>query len=58
MILANEVGGSPVPNVQITTVAGANPTVSNSDGTFTLVFSGKLPGEMVAQGSLGGDERL
>ncbi|HEX3531483.1 MAG TPA: tetratricopeptide repeat protein, partial [Thermoanaerobaculia bacterium] len=47
VILANEVGGSTVPNVQITAIAGASPTVSNSDGTFTLVFSGKQPGEIV-----------
>ena len=47
VILGNEVGGSPVPNVQVIAVTGANPTVSNSDGTFTLLFSGKQPGEMV-----------
>ncbi|HSS50154.1 MAG TPA: tetratricopeptide repeat protein, partial [Thermoanaerobaculia bacterium] len=42
--LANEIGGPPVPNVQITS-AGANPTASLSDGTFTLKFPRKEPGE-------------
>jgi tetratricopeptide (TPR) repeat protein len=47
VILANELGGAPVPNVQITTVAGANPTASLNDGTFSLQFPGKQPGELV-----------
>src|SRR3954464_3572219 len=47
LILANEVSGPPLPNVQITPVAGANPTVSLSDGTFALQFPDKQPGEMV-----------
>src|SRR4051794_2879510 len=47
LILANEVSGPPLPNVQITPVAGANPTVSLSDGTFALQFPDKQPGELV-----------
>jgi tetratricopeptide (TPR) repeat protein len=44
VILANEIGGPPVSNVQIT-AEGANPTASLSDGTFTLRFPHKEPGE-------------
>src|SRR5262249_17556810 len=47
VILADEVSGPPFANVQITPVAGANPTVSLSDGTFALQFPAKQPGEMV-----------
>jgi tetratricopeptide (TPR) repeat protein len=46
VIIANELGGPPVPNVPIY-VTGANPTTSLTDGTFTLQFPRNQPGETV-----------
>src|ERR1700686_3729291 len=47
VILANEVGGPPVANVQVSAVGGANAVASLSDGTFVLEFPDKQPGETV-----------
>ncbi len=46
LILANELGGPPVANVQVS-AAGANSSVSMNDGTFSLTFPSKQPGDMV-----------
>src|ERR1039458_8355944 len=42
----NELEGSTVPNVSVT-ADGAQPTVTDSDGRFDLVFPRKNPGELV-----------
>jgi tetratricopeptide (TPR) repeat protein len=47
VILANELGGPPIANVQVIAVEGANPVSSLSNGTFVLEFPDKQPGEMV-----------
>jgi tetratricopeptide (TPR) repeat protein len=47
VILANEVGGPPIANVQVSAVGGANAVASHSDGTFVLEFPDKQPGETV-----------
>ena len=47
VVLANELGGPPVPNVQLGVSAGASPTVSDDQGKFTFEFPAKQPGEMV-----------
>src|SRR5688572_14484667 len=47
VILANELGGQPVANVQVSAVEGANPVSSRSNGTFVLEFPEKEPGETV-----------
>jgi tetratricopeptide (TPR) repeat protein len=47
LVIENELGGPPMPNVQISAVAGANPTVTHSDGTFKLEFPKKQPGDIV-----------
>jgi tetratricopeptide (TPR) repeat protein len=46
VILANEVGGSPIADVPVV-ADGANPTVSESLGRFTLEFPQKSPGDTV-----------
>jgi tetratricopeptide (TPR) repeat protein len=47
VVLANELGGPPLPNVQLGVSAGASPTVSDDQGKFTFEFPAKQPGEMV-----------
>lgn len=47
IVRANELGGPPVPNVQVAVVAGANSTATDDNGRFTLEFPAKFPGEMV-----------
>jgi hypothetical protein len=47
VVLANELGGPPVPNVQLGVSAGASPTVSDDQGKFTFELPAKQPGEMV-----------
>jgi|SRR5882724_1300943 len=47
VIRANEMGGPGIPNVQVSALEGASPTVSLSDGTFVLEFPNKQPGEKV-----------
>jgi len=42
-----ELVGLPVPDVEISAVDGANPTKSKTNGTFTLEFPNKQPGDMV-----------
>ncbi len=47
VILANELGGPPIANVQVSAVEGSNPVSSRSNGTFVLDFPDKAPGETV-----------
>src|SRR5437899_8131102 len=47
LVLANELGGPPVPNVEVAAAAGANSTVTDDQGRFVFRFPGKQPGEMV-----------
>jgi len=47
VVNANELGGPPMPDVEVTAVAGGNPTASGSLGSFTLDFPNKKPGEPV-----------
>jgi len=47
VILANGLEGPPIANVDVSAVAGANPTLSDSHGRFMLEFPRKEPGEMV-----------
>ena len=46
IVLANELGGPPVPNVQVAGVS-AKATTTDDNGAFALKFRGKLPGEVV-----------
>jgi tetratricopeptide (TPR) repeat protein len=46
VILANDLGGSPVARVKVSAV-GANPIESGENGNFTLQFPGKQPGETI-----------
>ena len=46
LIIANEIGGPPMTNVQVGAV-GASPVVSDSLGMFTLEFPQKEPGSAV-----------
>lgn len=46
VVLANEIGGPPVVGVKVTAV-GVAPTESEENGTFTLHFPGKRPGETI-----------
>jgi tetratricopeptide (TPR) repeat protein len=46
LILANELGGPPVPNVQVTAIGGL-PAASGSDGIFAVEFPAKRPAEPV-----------
>jgi tetratricopeptide (TPR) repeat protein len=47
IVLSNEIGGSTLPNVEVTAIVGANPTVSDSVGRFSLDFPQKRPGDWV-----------
>jgi tetratricopeptide (TPR) repeat protein len=47
IVLNNEIGGPPMSNVEVTTAVGANPTVSDSAGRFSLDFPQKSPGDWV-----------
>jgi hypothetical protein len=47
IILLNEIGGPPLPNVEITTATGANPAATKSNGAFSLDFPAKTPGDTV-----------
>ena len=47
VVIANELGGTPVDGVQVSAVEGANPTVTKKNGTFTLEFPQKRPGETI-----------
>lgn len=47
VILSNELSGPPMANVQVAVLDGANATVSDSVGRFTLVFPNREPGEKV-----------
>ena len=47
VILANELSGPPISNVQIGAVAGANLTATDANGKFTLKFPYKQPGEII-----------
>jgi tetratricopeptide (TPR) repeat protein len=46
VVVENEVGGPPAPDVQITST-GANPTKTGYDGQFTLAFPQMKPGDAV-----------
>jgi tetratricopeptide (TPR) repeat protein len=46
VVLENEVGGPPAPNVQVTS-AGANPANTGTDGQFRLAFPQMKPGDAV-----------
>ena len=47
LILANEVGGVPLSNVEISAVAGANTSATDAQGRFSLEFATRQPGDMV-----------
>ena len=47
IILTNNTGGQPIPNVQISAIGGAGSASSLSNGTFVLEFPKKEPGERV-----------
>ena len=47
LVLANELGGPPMDNVEVKAVAGANATVTDDTGLFLFKFPGKQPGEVV-----------
>ena len=47
LILLNEIGGQPMPNVEVTTATGANPATTKSNGTFSFTFPSKSPGDTV-----------
>ena len=47
IIVGNELGGPPLPRVQVGVVAGANTTASDAAGKFIFRFPGKHPGDMV-----------
>src|SRR5260221_10493797 len=47
VILTNGVGGAPMGNAEVGAVAGANQTVSDVGGRFTLEFPKKQPGDIV-----------
>ena len=44
VVLANELGGPPMENVEVSAVA-ENPNNTGADGRFTLTFSNRNPGE-------------
>lgn len=48
VVLENQIGGSPVKKVQVTTLGGANQAVTGDDGQFVLVFPKRQPGEDVS----------
>lgn len=47
VILANEMGGAPLSNVEVSAVAGANASVTDDQGRFGLEFATRQPGDMV-----------
>lgn len=47
LILANEIGGSPFPNVEVSAVAGANVSATDNQGRFSLEFATRQPGDIV-----------
>jgi tetratricopeptide (TPR) repeat protein len=47
VVIANELGGPGVPNVRVSAVEGANPTVTKANGTFILEFPRKRPGDTI-----------
>jgi tetratricopeptide (TPR) repeat protein len=47
LIVANELGGTPIANVEVSAVDGANPVRSDANGVFTLQFPNHAPGETV-----------
>ena len=46
VVLANELGGPPMENVEISAIAG-NPNNTGADGKFTFTFPNKNPGDTV-----------
>jgi tetratricopeptide (TPR) repeat protein len=47
VILANELGGAPLSNVEVSALAGANASATDAQGRFRLEFSTRQPGDMV-----------
>jgi len=47
VVLYNELGGQPAPNVQLTGATGANPAATDSLGRFTLEFPSMMIGDNV-----------
>jgi tetratricopeptide (TPR) repeat protein len=47
IVRLNELNGSPVSSVQITALQPHTPAVTHSNGTFTLIFPNKRPGDKV-----------
>lgn len=47
LILANELGGTPIANVEVSAVEGANSVRSDTNGVFTLQFPKHAPGDKV-----------
>jgi ankyrin repeat protein len=47
LVIANELGGPPVPDVRVSAVEGANPTVTKTNGTFILEFPQKRAGDTI-----------
>ena len=47
LVIENQMGGPALPNVRVSAVDGANPTVTKSDGIFILEFPQKRPGETI-----------
>ncbi len=47
VVLLDELGGQPLPNVEITTAVGSNPAIAKSNGAFSLDFRTKSPGDTV-----------
>ena len=46
VILANELGGPPMANVEVSAVAG-NPNNTGADGKFSFTFPNRIPGDTV-----------
>src|SRR5262249_28677388 len=46
VVLANEVGGPPMGNVEVSAISG-NPNNTGADGQFTFKFPNKSPGDTV-----------
>ena len=46
IVLANELGGPPMGNVEVSAIA-ANPTSTDANGVFTFTFPNKNPGDTV-----------
>ena len=47
LILANELAGAPLSNVEVSAVAGANASATDDQGRFRLEFATRQPGDMV-----------